>query len=65
MPRSKVVGTREEVYHGTATHTSGGLYKKDLFRDDTRSGQIRSIAASEAARRNNNLGSFLSGGRRH
>ena len=26
------VGTKAQVYHGTAKHTSGGLTKKDLMR---------------------------------
>lgn len=27
----KAVGSKAEVYHGSAKHTSGNLYKKDLF----------------------------------
>lgn len=27
----KTIGTREEVYHGRAKHTLGGLYKDDIF----------------------------------
>lgn len=27
----KAVGSRAEVWHGTATHTSGGLHKKHLM----------------------------------
>ncbi len=34
----KAVGTKAEVYHGTAKHTSGGLYKKDLMK--TKKGRI-------------------------
>jgi hypothetical protein len=32
------VGTKAQVWHGTAKHTSGGLTKKDLMR--TRKGRI-------------------------
>jgi hypothetical protein len=28
----KAVGSKAEVYHGTAKHTSGGLHKKDLMK---------------------------------
>jgi hypothetical protein len=28
---SKVIGSRAQVWHGTATHTSGGLTKDDLM----------------------------------
>ena len=42
-------GSRAEVWHGTAHHTSGGLKKSDLFKD--RYGRIRSRAASAAAKR--------------
>ena len=28
----KTVGTKAEVFHGTAKHTSGGLHKKDLMK---------------------------------
>lgn len=30
--KTKAVGTKAEVYHGTAKHTSGGLHKKDLMK---------------------------------
>ena len=29
----KTVGSRAEVFHGTAKHTSGGLEKKDLLQN--------------------------------
>lgn len=29
----KAVGSKAEVYHGTAKHTPGGLYKKDLLKN--------------------------------
>jgi hypothetical protein len=28
----KAVGSKAEVFHGTAKHTSGGLHKKDLMK---------------------------------
>ena len=34
----KAVGSRAEVFHGSAKHTSGGLRKKDLMK--TKSGRI-------------------------
>ena len=33
MTRTKTTGTRAEVWHGTAKHTSGGLEKKDLLQN--------------------------------
>jgi len=48
-----VVGTRAEVWHGTVDKTSGGLTKKDLFKD--KNGRIRSKRASKSAKNNNNL----------
>lgn len=41
-------GTRAEVFHGNAVHTSGGLEKKDLVQD--RYGNIKSKAAIAAAK---------------
>ena len=35
---SRAVGTKAQVWHGTADHTSGGLKKKDLMK--TRKGRI-------------------------
>ena len=29
----RAVGSRAEVWHGTADHTSGGLHKKDLYKN--------------------------------
>jgi hypothetical protein len=46
------VGTRAQVWHGTAERTSGGLTKKDLV---MKKGRIRSRRASQSAKRNNNL----------
>jgi hypothetical protein len=34
----RAVGSKAEVYHGTAKHTSGGLKKKDLMK--TKKGRI-------------------------
>ena len=41
-----MIGSRAEVFHGTADMTAGGLSKKDLKMKD---GRIVSKAASEAA----------------
>ena len=46
------VGTRAQVWHGTADRTAGGLTKKDLF---MKSGRIRSKRASRSAKKNQNL----------
>jgi hypothetical protein len=43
----KDIGSRAEVFHGTANKTSGGLKKKDLIQ--SQDGRIRSKAASCAA----------------
>jgi len=45
----KAIGTRAEVFHGTADHTSGGLTKKDLKKN--RLGRIVSKKASLASRK--------------
>jgi len=42
------VGSRAEVFHGTADKTSGGLAKKDLMMKD---GRIISKAASKASKK--------------
>lgn len=49
---SQTVGTRAQVWHGTAKKTSGGLTKKDLM---MKNGRIKSRRASQKAKRNNNL----------
>ena len=41
-----MIGSRAEVFHGTADKTSGGLTKKDLMMKD---GRIKSKAAHDAA----------------
>ena len=46
------VGTRAQVWHGTADRTAGGLTKKDLF---MKNGRIRSKRASRSAKNNQNL----------
>jgi hypothetical protein len=38
MTDTKTVGSKAEVYHGSAKHTSGGLKKKDLMK--TKAGRI-------------------------
>jgi len=43
------IGSRAQVFNGTADKTSGGLMKKDLFKDSY--GRIRSKKASEAAKK--------------
>lgn len=45
----KAVGSRAEVMHGTAKHTSGGLTKKDLKYNS--SGKIVSRKKSELGKR--------------
>ena len=49
---SLTVGTRAQVWHGTAKKTSGGLTKGDLI---MKKGRIRSRRASQKAKKNNNL----------
>ena len=46
------VGTRAQVWHGTADRTAGVLTKKDLFMNN---GRIRSKRASRSAKNNKNL----------
>lgn len=47
-----VVGTRAQVWHGTADRTSGGLKKSDLI---MKNGRIKSKKASRSAKSNQNL----------
>ena len=54
MPALQSVGSRAQVYHGTALHTSGGLTQKDLIQK--KNGSIVSARASRAAKNNKNLG---------
>jgi len=48
----QTVGSRAQVWHGTAKKTSGGLTKQNLFK---KKGRIRSKRASTSAKRNQNL----------
>ena len=43
-----MIGSRAQVFHGTAAKTSGGLTQKDLMLDPN-DGQIKSVAAHKAA----------------
>ena len=45
----KTVGTKAEVFHGTAKHTSGGLHKKDLMRNKGRIVSRKKHAAGKKA----------------
>lgn len=49
------VGSRAQVMHGTAKHTSGGLEKKDLKYN--KQGRVVSKARSAASKKSHNLGS--------
>jgi hypothetical protein len=49
----KTEGSRAEVFHGTAKHTSGGLTKDDLKKN--KRGEIVSKKASNIAKKNNQL----------
>lgn len=42
------VGSRAEVFHGTADRTSGGLTQRDLMLDPN-DGQIKSVQAHKSA----------------
>jgi len=44
---NKMIGSRAQVFHGTADQTAGGLKKKDLILGND--GQIKSKAAQQAA----------------
>lgn len=43
------VGTRAQVFHGTADKTAGGLAMEDLMQSTD--GRIKSVAASRAAKK--------------
>ena len=49
----KAEGSRAEVYHGNAKHTSGGLEKSDLKMN--KRGEIVSVKASAMATKNKRL----------
>jgi hypothetical protein len=53
------VGTKAQVFHGTAGKTAGGLIKKDLFQD-VKDGRIKSKAQSAAAKVNPGLTAWRS-----
>lgn len=53
----KTVGSRAEVFHGTAKRTTGQLERKHLTVNSK--GRIVSIAKSNQAKRNNNLGKYM------
>ena len=46
---AKATGSKAEVFHGTARHTSGGLYKKDLVK--TKRGRIVSRRKQAAGKK--------------
>jgi hypothetical protein len=48
-----LIGTRAQVWHGTAYKTSGGLTKSDLLQN--KSGRIVSKAKHSSAKRENRL----------
>jgi hypothetical protein len=54
MDYDKNVGSRAEVYHGTAKKTSGGLMKEHLIKNN--SGRIVSKRKSELAKKEDRLG---------
>lgn len=54
---SILIGTRRQVWNGTAYKTEGNLRKKDLFQDSN--SNLKSRKASRRARRNKNLQGFL------
>lgn len=45
----KAVGSKAEVFHGTAKHTSGNLYKKDLMKHKDRIISRKKHAAGKKA----------------
>lgn len=49
----KTVGSRAEVFHGSAKHTSGGLEKKDLLQN--KHGRIVSRRKHTTAKKENRL----------
>ena len=50
---SQRVGSRRQVWNGTAKQTQGGLKRKDLFKD--KYGNLKSRKASKKAKRSKNL----------
>ena len=56
VPPVEVIGCKLDVWKGRAVRTNGGLMKQHLKLN--RIGTVVSIKASDAARRNKNLGNF-------
>ena len=56
VPPVEVIGCKLDVWKGSAVRTKGGLMKQHLKLN--RIGTVVSIKASDAARRNKNLGNF-------
>ena len=54
--KQQTIGTRAQVYHGTAKKTSGGLIKKDLIKN--KSGRIVSKTKYITAKREKRLLKF-------
>lgn len=53
----KAVGSKAEVFHGTAKHTSGGLHKKDLIKKKGRIiSRRKSLAGKKAIKHLRALG---------
>ena len=53
MTFEKTIGSRAEVWHGTAKHTSGGLTKSSLFKN--KAGRIVSKKKHQTAKKDNRL----------
>jgi len=53
MTFEKTIGSRAEVWHGTAKHTSGGLTKSSLFKN--KAGRIVSKKKHHTAKKDNRL----------
>jgi len=49
MTHTQTVGTKRQVYNGTAKHTSGGLTKKDLVKSKGRVKSKRKVAMGKKA----------------
>lgn len=50
---SKLIGSRAEVYHGTAFKTAGGLEKKDIMMN--KNGRIVSVKKHKTAKKEKRL----------
>ena len=51
------IGSRRQVWNGTAKQTSGGLQKKNLFKDK-KDNRIKSKLASKSAKKSRNLNNW-------